>query len=101
MLFLSVSAPGYEPGRHWDFISMCFTKKMLQGQGDKKISVPLLRTNFKCRVTQCNYELADCGRKFIYIAIHRHEQTSFLLSAPGSLLRRLESCCRVGSLVFV
>jgi hypothetical protein len=46
-------------------------QKMLEGQGHKKISVPLLRTKFKCRVAQCDDELADCRVDFIYIAIHR------------------------------
>ena len=64
------------------------SQKMLEGQGYKKISVPLFRTNFKCRVAQCDDELADCRVDFIYIAIHRHERTSLFLqqSLPVNFL---------------
>ena len=53
------------------FVSLRSPQKILEGQVQKKISVLLLRTNFKRRLAQCDDELADCRVDSIYIAIHR------------------------------
>jgi hypothetical protein len=71
-------------------ISLCSTKKTLEGQGHKKISVPLLRTNFKCRVAQCDDEIADCAIEFLHIAIHRHKPISLFWVRHHLFIRTLE-----------